>query len=157
MITTGLIIKGHITITKIYENGCREVVFDDHNLIVDSGLSALSQLIGQTVATPTDLKFDRIRIGTDSTPPAATQTDIIAPLLNDSEQLISTVTENVSSTPGLTEFIATLGTAQGNGETLREVGLFTSNGTMIARQVYGDIVKSSTFAVEYTWRISFSR
>ncbi len=43
-----------------------------------------------------------------------------------------------------------------NGSTLREAGLFNTDGQMFARQVYGDIAKTSAIQLKYIWTIIFT-
>ena len=154
-LSTGLTIEGHIEVRAVYSDGRKKLLYSSSNLVVDGGLSVFSKLIGQQAATPTDLKFTKIRIGDNNTAPAAAQTNIIGTQI--AEKTFTTTTEDDGGVKGLTTFVATLETSEGNGNTIREVGLFTFDSTMIARQITGDIAKTSSFAVEFTWRISISR
>jgi hypothetical protein len=43
-----------------------------------------------------------------------------------------------------------------NGYTLREAGLFNSNLQLFARQVYGDIAKTSAIQLKYVWTIIYT-
>jgi hypothetical protein len=47
-------------------------------------------------------------------------------------------------------------TTPANGSTLREAGLFNNNGNMFARQVHGDIAKTSAIQLKYIWTIIFT-
>ena len=61
-------IKGHLEIEKVYDDGTREIVFDDHNIIVSGmsvGLSLLFTLSGSDNIT--DYQFDRFQIGVSGT------------------------------------------------------------------------------------------
>jgi hypothetical protein len=83
----------------------------------------------------------------------------------------------VTGAPGEIKFIATLGSGDANGSTLREAGLFTAGNPivspgapsasntpgaaagatrMFARQVYADIPKTAAIVVDYTWTIAFT-
>jgi len=57
-------IKGHLQIEKMYNDGTKEIVFDDHNIIVSGmsvGLSYLFTLSGSN--TISDYQFDRFQLG----------------------------------------------------------------------------------------------
>ena len=57
-------IKGHLQITKCYQNGEQEVVFDDHNIIVSGmglGLAQMFSLSGPP--TVLDYQIDRFQVG----------------------------------------------------------------------------------------------
>lgn len=57
-------VKGHLEITKCYPDGSREVVFDDHNIIVSGmgvGLAQMFSLSGPP--TVLDYQIDRFQVG----------------------------------------------------------------------------------------------
>lgn len=62
-------IKGHLEITKCYRNGDKEVVFDDHNIIVSGmglGLAQMFSLSGPP--TIVDYQIDRFQVGVSGSP-----------------------------------------------------------------------------------------
>ena len=57
-------IAGHLTVSKRYQDGSEEVVFDDHNIITSGmgiGLSHLFSLVGSDKIT--DFQIDRFQVG----------------------------------------------------------------------------------------------
>jgi hypothetical protein len=57
-------IKGHLQITKCYQDGSQEIVFDDHNIIVSGmglGLAQMFSLSGPP--TVLDYQIDRFQVG----------------------------------------------------------------------------------------------
>jgi len=57
-------VKGHLTISKLHNDGREEVVFDDHNIIVSGMGVALSHLFALSGSTSVlDYQIDRFQIG----------------------------------------------------------------------------------------------
>ena len=57
--------------------------------------------------------------------------------------------------PSQVNLVATLAASQGNGLSLSEAGLFTTNGYMIARKNFGRIAKTNLFDLEAVWSLYF--
>lgn len=144
---------GWITVrTKEIATGEVRVVYDGENLITDNGLTMLSRLLAQQTGVPADLKITTIKFGDGSTTPAVTQTTIAG---SEVENETVTATEDVAAIPGLIEFEAELDTTEGNGSTISEVALMTSNGTMFARQLIEPVAKDNTITLTANWRLQF--
>jgi len=63
-------IAGHLTVSKRYQDGSEEVVFDDHNIITSGmgiGLSHLFSLVGSDKIT--DFQIDRFQVGVSGDDP----------------------------------------------------------------------------------------
>lgn len=57
-------IKGHLTVSKLYKDGSEEVVFDDHNIIVNGMGTALAHLFSISGSDSIlDYQIDRFQIG----------------------------------------------------------------------------------------------
>lgn len=149
-------VQGFLKVTVVDRQGNEIVVYDDKNLIVDSGLTGLSNLLAQTVSPGSDYAVTILRAGDSSTAPATTQTGLQGTQVGP-DKAFSVVTIDSGGTPGLTEFETSLATTEGNGQIIREVGLFFTNGNMLSRQVIGEINKTSAITVKFNWRIQFSR
>lgn len=73
--TEDLGIRGHLTISKVFDDGSSEVVFDDHNVIVSGmglGLAHMFSLSGSTSIL--DYQIDRFQVGVSGTPALETYT-----------------------------------------------------------------------------------
>jgi hypothetical protein len=131
-------------------------VYDGKNLIVDSGLSGIVTVLAQTTAPGTDYAVTILRAGDSNIAPATTQTGLQGTQVGP-DKAFSVVTIDSGGVPGLLEFETFLATTEGNGQVIREVGLFFTNGNMLSRQVIGEISKTSAITVKFNWRIQFSR
>ena len=120
------------------------------NLIVNTGREATRDYWDSTIAPPTPPTH--LAVGTDATAAVATQAALVA------EVFRSLLTSRVRSAIQIV-FKHFLTTAQANGNTLREWGLFNASaaGTMFTRAVIGSpIVKTSAITVTSTWTVTVS-
>lgn len=152
-------LKGHVRIvgTDVY-SGLQQFCFDNHNLITFAERDVLGELLVQQTLLPgarpvADLVIDSMRMGTSNATPDRTDTD-----LQGTTVVTKTFTApNVSKiSPGVYSFAVSMITSEGNGNTFYEVGLFTDDSTMLARQVHASFFKDNTLQVDYTWTITFS-
>lgn len=61
-------IKGHLTISKVYNSGQEEIVFDDHNIIVSGMGVALAHLFALSGSDSIlDYQIDRFQVGISGT------------------------------------------------------------------------------------------
>ncbi len=110
-----------------------------------------------------------MRMGSSNVPASRADTNLGAFVIG--KELLDV--NKVTGVPGELEFIASLGTADANGATLQEAGLFTRGdaltptpsdppGTvpgqprMFARQIHPAVPKTSAISLDYSWRIGFS-
>jgi hypothetical protein len=115
------------------------------NLIVTAGANAFAALVANNSGT----RPAAMGVGTNSTAPAAAQTDLSTPLVR------KLLTSTVRSTNQIT-YSALFATGVGTGA-IQEGGLFTATtaGTMFARFLTGLFNKASTDALTLTWKITF--
>lgn len=107
-------------------------------MIVDDGFEKENQLLNSNINTA--------KVGTDDTAPSASDSD-----LGSSVATMSTTDGTVSKNTYTVK--ATLGSTQGNGNTLNEVGLFFSGGTIYTRETHPDLEKTSADEVIYFYKI----
>ena len=85
-------IAGHLTVSKRYQDGSEEVVFDDHNIITSGmgiGLSHLFSLVGSDKIT--DFQIERFQVGVSGDDPneeIAGRYELVGPL-NSFDEYIS--------------------------------------------------------------------
>lgn len=123
-----------------------------HNLVVNSGLDKLRDLIGYP-----DPGFDPagktpayMAIGTGATAAAATDTTL------GTEVFRKLITARYPQTHGI-EFLLDLQTSEANGNTLTEIGLFSesADGILWSRCVHTAITKTALVTVSYRWTWTF--
>lgn len=134
------------------------------NLICVNSRLALTRLLSQTTAAWADYyKLWSIYVGDDNTAPATSQTD-----LQGANKFGKVFTAPITIVPptdsGILELEMTLNSGEHNNQWLKECGLFTrgsadavpvpigSEVVMLARQIHGEIYKTSGITVKYTWR-----
>jgi len=115
---------------------------------VDAGLNLLrDRLAGLSSAYATHLA-----VGTGTTAVSAAQTTLATEVFRD-----ALTNATASSKAATLKYYLAAGSA--NGNTLREIGLFTAStgGTMIARALLASpIVKTASVTATFTWTINFS-
>ena len=126
---------------------------EKHNLVTTLGKNLVRDMLGMASGI-TGLNY--IAMGTDDTAAAITDTT-----LGDEEHR-DVYTDTLYDTAKVT-FKYYLDSSTANGVTLSEAGLFGDNasatpdsGTLFARVVHTDIVKTSSVAVTYSWDITIS-
>jgi hypothetical protein len=166
----GIPMKGTLCIT-VRDAVTREIKRrqEIRNKITFLAADVLVELIAQRATDPTPDKgrLYSMRMGTSNTP--ASRSDINLGAFVVGVQLIDV--NKVTTSPGEIQLIAELDSTLGNGNTLREAGLFTAGASpstsdtpgttpgttrMIARQVYADVVKTALVTVDYSWVLSFT-
>ena len=122
-----------------------------HNLVTDSGLNKLRDMIGYPYVTCDGKTPDYMAVGTSSTAPAADQTALIT------EVFRTKLANRVPDTKSIA-FYAYISPTEANGNTLREVGLFTeiSAGELWARAVHTAIAKTVSLSFTYEWTFTFA-
>lgn len=150
--------------------------YEIRNTITYVALRGLVNLIAQkSTLDPLDYQVKYLRAGTNATPPTRTDTNLLAPAGTPvhTMEIIDAAKTLTTTNPFELKVVATLGTGDLNGETLREAGLFTRGGAAVsapgeyptssgyypelfARQVHPEVAKSAAFVVDYDWRISFT-
>jgi len=157
--------------------------YEIRNTIVYAALKGLVNLVAQktTLTDPKDYQVAYLRLGTGTTAPVRSNTNLEIPatpqppdapsadpytiVLGDLNKVLTI------SNPFEMKILATLEAGKLNGLALTEAGLFTRGNNLVAqppglyagyypelfaRQVHPAIPKSAAFVVDYDWRISFT-
>lgn len=152
--TLGL--NGHLKIYKQFDDGIKELFFEEDNLIVKaSKIFLLSGLyLGGIVSDPLNLL--KVGIGGSLDPQGLyprpedpSQTDLISPIVS-----VATVSVPDNTNVAVT-FLADVDKTQANGQLLTEVGLFRTTGAIFNVKNHPAISKTSDFTVHYEWVIKF--
>lgn len=142
----------------------RELLVEKPNLITQGSKKALTYLLSQKTG---DSNFDAERhrlwaiyVGDDNTAPATA--DLALKGSNITKKVVVQPLTITSEYGGIVQVEMTLTDTDHNDKYLRECGLFTrgnnddpastSYDVMLARQVHGEIYKTSAITVKYTWR-----
>jgi ribosomal protein L10 len=138
-------ITGEFRYWFINEEGMR--VSEDHiirNLVVDSGKAFLANRAIANTKNP----ISHVAIGSGTTPPAATQTQLVA---ETARVALSTAT----STNNVVNCAGTVPAGTGTG-TVEEVALFNAAtlGDMISRTLTGTITKPAGLGLQFTWTLT---
>lgn len=122
-------------------------VFQDENLIVNGARDAMAQLLGGDGAGKT---INRIGFGTNGLAPSGPDAALTGGYL----KLLG---PHIYPTTGKIQWSWTLGTAEANGVSIREMGLLCTDGTLFSRKTRsaGAIEKDSDVDLEGTWTIIF--
>jgi hypothetical protein len=162
-LTDYLSLKGHIRIRVLDAKTGTELYREEKsNLVCVGARQAVTRLISQQT-TPDDYdetKLWAIYAGTGNTAPDVNDTDLDTVVFKKAcDQPFS-----VNLGTGEVEVQMTIESGEGNGYTYQEAGLFSrgdnddpnaggiSGVLMYARQLHGQIEKTSSISIEYTWR-----
>jgi hypothetical protein len=130
---------------EIIKNGEIVEKYEDNNLVVNTGRTAVMELLG---AADPDKQLTQIAFGTNGTAPAGTDTAITGAFTKN----LGTVTYPTATS---VKFDWTLGALEGNGIAITEVGLLCFDGTLFARKTREVINKNSDIILNGSWIISF--
>jgi len=139
-------LKGEV-VFDIIDAKTGEVIehYEDKNLVVNNGRQIVTQLLGQALASK---KLSQISFGTNGTQPVGTNTAITGAF---TKNLGAVTYPTVSSV----RFAWSLGSAEGNGLAIRELGIRSVDGTLFARKVREVINKNADIILNGYWQISF--
>ena len=116
-------VRGYVHL-EVRKNGKLIDVDDDHNVVVNGGRAMLAGILGGRDAGK---YITQVGVGTSATAATESDTDLVGKVLI----AISGATYDGAKV----RFNFTIGSGQANGLTIRELGLFFSNGTMFSRRV----------------------
>ena len=174
MKNSGATIKGELVVKAIYDDGSEDVLFEDHNHIVNGYLHSLSRLLTQRDIDPDPEEYavnslwveasDNELIYDVSVSDSGPEGTVVHRHVFDKQ---SDVTLEVGGDPGTVAFTAMLDQYAANGETIRAVGLYTAgddaedpassgNVNLVARQRIGAVDKTSDFAIQIEWMLTTS-
>jgi hypothetical protein len=118
---------------------------ETHNLVVDTGLNLLRDALYTGSISP----LTKLGIGLSGTVVSPTNTALFNELLRDNLLLITVANKSLTCQYFLSESAA-------NGQTLRELGLFTTDGTMYARVVLPQpINKTNLITASFVWTLDW--
>ena len=145
--------SGYVTVKLINAETGEVEQQEGQNFLVNNGLLAIASVMTGTTATQTIYNPETIRLGDGGTgnPTTATTSALTAQQYGKAIE-----TRSVES---LTTTVLTINmtTAQGNGYTYDEVGLFANDGTtMLARKVISPLSKTSNFSLVVEWKLVFA-
>lgn len=137
--------KGIFELRVYNADGCLIEQYEDWNLIVNGGRSAIASLIGAATSTK---DVTQIAFGTNGASPVLTDTAITGAFT----KAVGAVSYPAT---GQVRFAWSLELSESNGVTIREYGLLCQDNTLFARKVRADIAKTSDVRLEGTWTIIF--
>lgn len=162
-LTDSIRLKGYIRVRVLDAKTGEEMHREEKsNLVCIGARQAVTRLISQQT-TPDDYEHAKlwaIYAGTGSTPPDVNDTELdVVAFKKECDQPFS-----VNLSTGEVEVQMTIESGEGNGYTYQEIGLFSrgdaddpntvgiSDVLLYARQLHGQIEKTSSISIEYTWR-----
>lgn len=119
--------------------------YQDNNLVVNSGRTAVVTLLG---AGGTTKNLTQLSVGTNGTAPAGTDTAITGAFT----KALGTVSYPTISS---VKYEFQLGAGDANGIGIREFGILCADDTLFARKTRELINKNSDIILNGTWTISF--
>jgi len=165
-------VKGHVKIESVKPNGSREILYDDHNVLTNGFAENISQLLAGQVGTFVGATLREVqtgtarwasfmKVGSGSTAPIPSDTDLETPFVSGSSDLTLFLSSVSTGSPSLGSAVFSAILPSGvtgddyNNTAPSEVGLFSENGVLLARVVYTPINKTPLFQLQYTWTITF--
>lgn len=147
-------------------------VWDKKNVITYLGTEAIVKLLAPNTALGANVQLESqiksMRFGTSNIAPQRTDLGLVAEaqVLGTPVRIALADGQRIIGAAGTVEFVATMGSGFGNGNTYREAGLFTrgnnddpqlaTSTAMFSRQVYPDQVKSAAVVLEFRWRLTLT-
>lgn len=146
-------VKGHLKILvhRVEDDGSKTLVktVKVDNLIVNNFVEQELTALG-LAANQAWRVVDNVRFGTDGTAAAVTDTAVTDPA---GGPVAATVSSYTYPAYNQVQFEAILGSADGNGDTYHEVGLFFFNAGLAARTVIPAMLKSAMFTWTIQWTV----
>lgn len=124
------------------------------NLFVDTGRQAVCYAFGERPPT-TNYTVQKFGLGVGTTPPAVTDTSLSEPLTFYAGLTLKPINNIAYPAPFIMQVQFTMGLSEANGYLITEMGLFTNNGTLIARRTHTGINKESDIELILAWRFRF--
>lgn len=145
--------SGRLKIFKTWEDGLKELVFEDDNLIVTSGKSIMLNQLYYNVGEGDPLSYAKVGTGgatdVDGNLLQALNvgmTDLFNPVATCSIHKSSEDTTATSIT-----LLANVDTSTANGLFINEAGFFSSTGRMFNIKVFPRVEKKSSFSLNLEW------
>jgi hypothetical protein len=130
---------------QVHREGCETEVFEGQNMIVDLGLDSIAAILGGTA----NKTISTFQCGSGTANPAAGDTALGTSLFT---KVVSSI-----AYPGLGQvaFTFSLESAEGNGNSYTEWGLFTADGDLFSRKTSVSIAKDTTIRIVGVWTLTF--
>lgn len=147
MINEGLKLRGDVALVLRDKDGNIKEQREEKNLVVSAGLNFITSRMKDGTASV----MSHMAVGSDSTAPAAGNTDL-GSILGSRELLDSTtVTDNTIT------YVSSFEAGDGTGA-ITEAGIFNAStaGTMLCRVVFGTITKAADDTLQITWTITLT-
>jgi len=152
-------LRGFLTVAKIYEDGNREVIFEDENLIVNGGRLIAARQLQYSSGSGDPLSYAKIGTGgaTDGAglylkTPTVTMTDLYTPV---GINIPIVKTAHNDSIPTIT-LLANVDNSVANGLYINEAGFFSASGVMFNIKVFPRVLKQSSFSLTLEWVLQVS-
>jgi len=141
--------KGTVNISVINKDG-KVIESMTHNKVVDLGIEALIKHVNGAYTS----LIEHFKIGKGTIPTEGSNSTLESPI--DFSVGISTKVFDSVGYPTTKEmkYQLTVDFAEGNGETLSEIGLFFADGTMFSRFLHQGVNKTSYIKIVYQYTIS---
>lgn len=124
------------------------------NLFVDTGRQAMCYAFGEEGPTA-NFTIQKFGLGIGTTPPRVTDIALADPLSFYGGNELKPIDSVSFPAPFIIHVQFTIAAGEANGYLITEMGLFTDNGTLLARRTHIGINKSSDFAPTLAWRLRF--
>ncbi len=148
---------GHFTLVVYDEYGVVKQYQQTDNLVVDTGLDCMGDLVFGTTLCTGEAFFNHIEIGTGSTAPVIANTAIETPIGGCARVLDATVA-GTSATPGeITATVESTFSGATCAATVTEAGVFDALtvGNMIARSTFAGVTVGAADTLTVTYNIKF--
>lgn len=156
------VLDGFLIVDRIWNDGRRERLVEDHNLIVRAAKREHLSFLYDANAVVN--RIDSFKVGNGGTyDTLGRKPKRPDPNLNDLYAPIITYNRNLSIIPSAltdpqdyitVDFV--LGPAEANGENISEVGLFKESGDMFNIKTFRSVPKVDSFSLQFWWRILYA-
>jgi hypothetical protein len=136
--------SGHLSL-DIYKDGVLIEQFRGQNLVLAVGRTNSAKLLG---GDANGRVINRVGLGTNSAGPFDSDTVLTG-------QVLLPFTSVTYPTPGVVQFDFNVGTGDCNGMDIREFGLVTTSGSLVARKTRGPLAKDSSLSFTGRWVLTF--
>jgi len=148
---------GHFTLVVHDENGYVTGYMQSDNLVVDTGLDCMGDLVFGTTLCTAEALFQFIEIGTGSTAPTIADS-AIETAIGGCSRVQDATPAGDTATPGeMTATIESVFSGATCAASVTEAGVFdaASAGNMIARSTFGTVTVGSADTLTVTYNIKF--
>ena len=156
--TTTMRFLGHVTAVVYDSNGNIKSYFQTDNLVVDDGRNCATDLVfGTTFHTSTCTIVDKMAIGKSDATVDATNTNLFSKTANFNEgSTLSNIVAAISDDDNLDDVMFTMSNtfiilSGDSGQSVRETGLFDSEGNMFARTLIGPVGVTTGDKITINW------